>query len=154
MKRLMAAFVVLVASCGSPEKQSPAVTRARQTDNIYEALFRHQMQPYGPPLIIFLEINGANPSDKFMARFADDTQSVKKRSAAKSAGPGGTVVDTMTGAAGVRLSAGPITWLDDVKVQVEGGYVRAGKHGRGGDFVLELRDGEWIVTGETPTWES
>ena len=44
--------------------------------------------------------------------------------------------------------------VSDTKVEVSGGYYEAGLSSSGNTYIVELKEGKWVVTGDTMHWIS
>ena len=123
------------------------IDRAIQEDDIRESVFRYRMDnPHrdGP---FFLSINGKDPSDTFMARFANADRKVKKTSQSyfkKDPFPG-WLRDRSTDEQGVSFSVGAISWLSPERVEVGGDMYCGGLCADAGKYRLEKKQGRWVV---------
>ena len=118
-----------------------------QENDIWEAVFRYRIDSMGSDFPFFLSIDGKDPSDSFMARFASSRAHVKKDSGsyyAKEPSPG-SLRDRSTGEKAVRLSAGPVTWISSDLVEVRGGMYCGGLCADAGIYRLAKRNGLWTV---------
>jgi hypothetical protein len=135
--------------------RSPA-DRAIQEDYIRESVFRYRlehMQGNGP---FFLSIDDKDPSDTFMARFANSNKTVKKGSGSyfkKEPFPG-WLLDRSTDEKGVSFSVGPISWLSTDRVEVRGGMYCGGLCADGGIYRLTKKNGRWVVDEYKIRWVS
>ena len=121
--------------------------RAIQEDDIRESVFRYRMDhPHreGP---FFLSIDGKDPSDTFMARFASADQKVKKASQSyfKSTLPRTGLRDRSTDEHGVWFSVGAISWLSLDRVEASGGMYCGSLCADEGIYRLRKKDGHWVV---------
>lgn len=126
--------------------RSPA-DRAIQEDDIRESVFRYRMDhPHrdGP---FFLSIDGKDPSDTFMARFANADRKVKKASQSyfKSTLPRTGLRDRSTDEHGVWFSVGAISWLSLDRVEASGGMYCGSLCADGGIYRLRKKNGHWVV---------
>lgn len=120
--------------------------RSITEDDIREAVFRYQFlqQTNG---VCFLKVNGHDPSDEFMRRFAGQVRPVQKASQGDA---DGSVASKGTRQKGVVFNVGSIrwiTWIRGTEVEVSGDY-------RGGDsgaawytYSLKSENGSWTVWG-------
>lgn len=127
--------------------RSPA-DRAIQEDDIRESVFRYRMdhpQGDGP---FFLSIDGKDPSDTFMARFANSDRKVKKASQSyfKKDPPPGWLRDRSTNEQGVSFLVGSISWIAPDRVEVRGGMYCGGLCADAGTYRLEKKRERWVVT--------
>ena len=143
---LLAGGVCLSAA----EKKTPpghdkSITRAQALE-IAEATFRYQFkhnasgQQQKAPAY-FLSLFGKDPDDAFLKRFEGHKPPVKKGSAFE---VGKGLLFTV-----VRMRR-----ASNVMVEVSGGYYEAGLSSSGNTYVVELKDGKWVVTGDTMHWIS
>jgi hypothetical protein len=84
---VLALACVLYGSCKSLPiptliLRAPA-DRSIQEDDIREAVFRYRISSENPNSRVFLMIDGKDPTDTFMTRFAESNPSVKKASGAQ-----------------------------------------------------------------------
>ena len=126
--------------------RSPA-DRAIQEDDIRESIFRYRMNyPHrdGP---FFLNIDGKDPSDTFMARFANVDRKVKKASQSyfRKDPSSGWLRDRSTDEQGVWFSVGAISWLSLDRVEVRGGMYCGGLCADWGVYRLKKKNGRWAV---------
>ena len=105
--------------------------------------------------VYFLEVNGEDPSDPFMKRFAGHAPIVKKVSEAlTSAGETTGVVDKVTGQHGLIFNQGAIQWIEDDVVEVSGGYFEAGLSASGNIYSFTKENDKWSVTKNKVDWIS
>jgi len=99
---------------------------------------------------VLLGINGEDPSDSFIARFASSKKTVKKVSQSyfkRNPFPG-SLRDRSTDERGVSFSVGgPISWLSSDRVEARWGMYCGGLCADAGVYRLEKRRGSWEVTG-------
>jgi hypothetical protein len=135
--------------------RSPA-DRAIQEDDIRESVFRYRMDyPHrdGP---FFLSIDGKDPSDTFMARFANPDRKVKKASQSyfRKDLPHGRLCDRSTEEPGVAFSVSTISWLSLDRVEVGGNMYCGGLCADGGIYRLRKKGGRWVVDDYKVRWVS
>jgi hypothetical protein len=120
--------------CSSPPEPVPPDRDAQALD-VYEAVFRHQLQKYAPGrparTTFYLFIDSHDPSPEFLQRFARQKPPVKKGSRSQ---PG----------KGVNLHVENLHWLDEHTALVKGGHAD-GKDGSGNRYRVERRAGKWVV---------
>lgn len=122
------------------------VNRQIQEDRIYEAVVRDLIESNRLRGTVFLNIDHADLSDEFMARFASSGVTVKRTSE-------GYIdqrilrsrVDRSTGKAGVDLSMGSIGWLYGDRVEVQVDLICGPLCGCGGIYQLVKPRGRWTV---------
>jgi hypothetical protein len=95
----------------------------------------------------FLSIDGNDPSDTFMARFANPDRKVKKASQSyfRKDLPHGRLCDRSTDEPGVAFSVDTISWLSLDRVEVGGNMYCGGLCADGGIYRLRKKDGRWVV---------
>ena len=135
--------------------RSPA-DRAIQEDAIRESVFRYRMDVPHRDLAFFLNIDGKDPSDTFMARFDKADRKVKKASQSyfKRDPSGLWLRDRTTGEPGVELSVSTINWLSVYRVEVSGGMYCGGLCADGGIYRLSKKGGRWVVESYEEHWVS
>lgn len=138
--RCISVPVLLLAS------RSP-VDRSLQEDDIRESIFRYRMEKLKSGGPFFLSINGKDPSDSFMARFASSKHKVKKasRSYFKKDPFPGWLRDRSTDEQGMSFSVGSITWLSPDRVEARGGMYCGGLCADAGTYRLEKKGERWVV---------
>jgi len=121
--------------------------RAIQEDDIREAVFRYGIERTQGNRSIFLNIDGKDPSDTFMARFSKSDPPVKKASGSyfKENPFPGWLRDRSTDERAVSLSVGPISWISVDKVEARGGEYCGGLCGQWGIYRLRKKGGRWEV---------
>jgi hypothetical protein len=126
--------------------RSPA-DRAMQEDEIRESVFRYRMDLRHRDGPFFLSIDGKDPNDTFMTRFANADRKVKKESQAyfKKDPPPGWLRDRSTDEQGVAFSVGAISWLSLNRVEVRGGMYCGGLCADWGIYRLKKKNGRWAV---------
>lgn len=132
--------------------RSPA-DRAIQEDLIRESVFWYRLehvQGNGP---FFLSIDGKDPSDTFMARFATSSKAVKKASGSYFE-KDGWLRDRSTGEKGMEFSVKQISWLSSDSVEIHGGTYCGGLCADGGIYRLRKKGGRWEVKGYEEQWVS
>lgn len=123
------------------------VERSLEEDNIRECIFRYRMDKSKSSGPFFLSINGKDPSDSFMARFASSKKQVKKASQSyfkKDPFPG-WIRDRSTDKQGMSFSVSSINWLSSDRVEVRGGMYCGGLCADAGVYRLEKKGARWIV---------
>jgi hypothetical protein len=126
---------------------APLFDRSAQEDNIRESVFRYRMAESRSSGPFFLSIDGNDPSDAFMARFATSDRKVKKASESqyvKDPSPG-WLRDRSTGEQGISFSADAISWLSSDRVEVRGGMYCGGLCADAGVYRIEKKQGRWVV---------
>jgi hypothetical protein len=126
-------------------------SRRIEEDRIREAALRYLIETT-VRLPVFLKIDGKDPSDKFMAQFADLKPAVKKGSEAECTIRG--CFDRSTGERGVVLSVSSITWSFGDCVEVKGGFHCGPLCGSGGVFEVMKNSGHWKVQSYRKQWDS
>lgn len=121
-------------------------------DEIMEATFRYQFPHNASAMqqnakLYFLSIDGADPSDGFMQRFAGHDPAVKKVSSSTSGTDG--VTDNQTGEKGIIFRVETIKRVNATTVEVKGGYYEAGLSASGNTYYLKNNGPGWVVTKAT-----
>jgi hypothetical protein len=139
-----------LASCATPNPLAivPRVPpdRSVQEDNIRESIFRYLMMTRNFDST-FRSIDGKDPNDEFMTRFAGSNVHAKKASGAyfkKQPFPG-WLRDRSSGRKAVELSVGPISWISVTRVEVLGGSYCGGLCADAGVFRVVKKNGYWTV---------
>lgn len=143
-------YIFLAACAGAPLRPLASRVppdRTVQEDKIREAVFLYLIKTRGYQGSIFLNIDGKNPDDEFMACFTGSKPLVKKASGAyfkKEPFPG-WLRDRSNGQKAVELSVGAISWFTATKVEVRGGSYCGGLCGDWGVFRVVKKNSEWTV---------
>ena|SRR6266404_3549122 len=126
-------------------------SRRIEEDGIREAVFRDFIGSTAR-WHVFLEIDGNDPSDKFMAQFADLKPAVKKGSEVECTIRG--CFDRSTGERGVVLSVSSINWSFGDRVEVKGRFHCGPLCGSGGVFEVMKNGGQWKVQTYSKQWDN
>ena len=135
-----------------------------EIEDIREATFRHQfgMNASGQQTsakVYFLSITddktgkSIDPSAAFLKRFAGNQPRVGGVSECKASAEKG-VLDIKTGEQGLIFSVDTIRWISETKVAVGGGSYEAGLSASGNTYMLEKKDGKWVVVKDVRNWIS
>jgi hypothetical protein len=112
-----------ITYAGMISRMTPIPTgadRRAEEDNIREAIVRDWAGPKGLKRLIFVSIDGHDPSDEFLARFADLRPTlVKKSSEQRFDISSEHLVDRSTGQRGVSLSINSVKWLFGDRAEAE-----------------------------------
>lgn len=142
--------------CVVPAESGP---REAAEDDIREVVFRYmfappQKEPLTPGYvssykIYFIQVDGKDPSDVFLKRFARYDPPVKKYSAGfidreHLTGPT-PVRDRTTGLGGKIFHVGSITWLRKDRVRLRAGYFVGGKNAGSDQFILTRKGNTWSI---------
>ncbi|MGH9509955.1 MAG: hypothetical protein ACRD2M_08460 [Terriglobales bacterium] len=137
--------------------------RSIQEDDIREAVFRYRIKERYTEFSqspSFLTIDGKDPSDAFMARFAGAKPPVKKGSGAyvkenpftemvgdpnKRPPLEGMLRDRSNDKKAFSVHVGEISWMTPALVEVKGGTYCGWTCGDGGLFRVVKKDGQWRV---------
>jgi hypothetical protein len=114
-----------------------------QEDDIREAVFRYRISSKNSNSRVFLRIDGKDPSDTFMARFADLNPPVEKASGARLKST--WLRDGLTGEQAVELSVGSISWISVDRVEVPGSSYCGMRCADVGIYRVVKRNGHWVV---------
>ena len=127
-------------------KTDTSISSAKGEDDIREAVFRYRMEKLRSDELIFLSINGRDPSNEFMARFARSQRKIKKASQSYVAQNGiPSLRDRTSDQPGWKFSANAITWVSSGRVEVQGDMYCGGLCADSGRYVLERKQGRWVV---------
>jgi hypothetical protein len=107
-------FFAGLASYPIPLFATESPGRAVEEDNIREAVFRYRIIGWKSKGPFFLTIDGQDPTDSFMARFA----SSKSEAYFKKEPIPGWLRDRSTDEEGISFSVKPIRWLSPDRVEV------------------------------------
>jgi|NGEPerStandDraft_6_1074524.scaffolds.fasta_scaffold57598_1 hypothetical protein len=154
---LLAFLVCVTIACSAADRDS-------QIDDIREATFRYQFaknasgqqataKVYFLSFIVPGKLDGHDPSDDFMKRFAGHNPRVAKASQAKTS-KDDVVRDSKTGEQGLIFSLNAIHWKSDTEVEVSGGYYEASESASSNTYYLVKKSGKWIVERDVMDWIS
>jgi hypothetical protein len=131
-------------------------------DQVREALFRYLFEhnesgSKDSAKVYFLAIvdergKQQDPSREFLARFAGHRPRVEPVSRMASNATFEGVRHRETGDRGLLFHVGAITRVSDDAVEVEGGYYEANLSASGGTYLVERKDGVWVVTKPKMIW--
>ena len=122
---------------------------------ILESVFRYQIAQCAEntSLTVFLlSVKEKDPSDEFMKRFADESVSVKRRSALTKSERTHEFIDKESGKFAALLSFDKLKFLEEGRAQVEGSCGYAEWAARGYRYSLVREEKRWIVKRADPTW--
>jgi hypothetical protein len=140
----------VVAASGQDSNQ-----KGEFDSEIAESVFRYQITQCAENMsvtVFLLSVRGADPSDEFMKRFADESVSVKKRSALATSERTHEFIDKESGKFVALLSLDKLKFLEENRAQVEGGCGYADFAARGYRYDLVREKNRWIVKRANPTW--
>lgn len=123
--------------------------------SIAESVFRYQIKKCAENTslkVFLLSLQGKDPSDELMKRFADDSISVKKRSALATSETNNEFVDKESGKPAALMSIDTLKFLKDGGAEVEGSCGYADWAARGYRYSLVREENRWIVKRADPTW--
>src|SRR5208282_4858605 len=123
------------------------VDRPIQEDDIRESVFRYRMDLPKRNCPFFLSIDGKDPNDAFMRRFAALKTPVKKGSGSyfkKEPFPG-WLLDRSNNERAISFSVGTISWMSLDRVEVRGGMYCGGLCADAGIYELRKKNGRWVV---------
>ncbi len=123
--------------------------REQELDDVREATFRHLFTRNGSAHpesagVYCLSIDGQDPADHFMSRFAGNKPSAKKKSLC-SVSPTQGVRDNETGQRGLAFGIEKVTLKWGSRAEVECGYYEHGFSAEGYTYDLEKVGGLWKV---------
>jgi hypothetical protein len=117
--------------------------RLMQEDDIREAVFRYRISSENSNSRVFLMIDGKDPTDTFMTRFAESNPSVKKASGAQLSSE--WLRDRITGEQAVELSVGSISWISVDRVELPGSSYCGVRCADFGIYRVLRKSGRWVV---------
>ena len=127
--------------------------RRTEEDNIDESVFQYMIESNNLRGPIYLGVEGKDPSDELMARFANLNLGVKRLSEADRFPLRGWV-DPATGKHGVMLSVLSVKWSFWDRAEVRGGLQCGSLCGRGGVYEVVKSRGRWKVETYSGQWVS
>ena len=122
---------------------------------IAESVFRHQIKECAENTslrVFLLSLQGKDPSDELMKRFAGDSITVKKRSALARSETNNEFIEKESGKSAALLSIDKLKLLKDGGAEVEGSCGYADWAARGYKYSLVREEKRWIVKHADPTW--
>ncbi len=122
--------------------------RSAEEERIYEAALRHLLQSNTYKRQIYLGINGKDPSDEFMRRFAESNLAVKKVSTFRG------WFNSSLGERSIVLMVSSIKWSAGDRVEVKGGITCGPLCGSGGVYELVKDRWLWMVESYRKQWDS
>ena len=139
----------------------PPVSIDTNRDDIAEAVFRHQLF-WAKAGAYYLEIDGGDPSEEFLRRFADLPVRIKAASEAQRPRWNGGdfdrsyVTDKETGMPGTifRVESVRRSWKNPCTVAVKGGYYCGVLAASGNTYWVAWLGGQWTVVDEFMHWIS
>jgi hypothetical protein len=144
----------------APNAQAAALEPDRsQEDAIREVVIRDLLKKADSREIFFLMFDrDTDPSAPFLARFADLKLRIRKRSDAhgvKSTDDDHQFwFDRSTGQPGSLVGATELRWIDQSQVEVEGVSYTGKLNASGFLYVIENKDGKWVVVKKEGAWEA
>lgn len=141
-----ALFIISLVFCFSCSPSSK-INRIKAQNDIREAIFRYQFAQFqhSSARVYFLTIEGQDPSEDFMQKFAESKSFVKKGSEARQA-PHAVV--SATGERGVVCDVGPVKWLDEKSVEVIASYQVGNQSAAHFTLTVKSEQGKWKITGK------
>lgn len=161
MKSLLVVLLCgLLAGCAtrSPAPPKPPVLLSQDEADIYEAVFRHQFEQNASGAqqsagTYFVQIQGSDPPEEFLRRFAGQAPPVKRGSEACHAGDS-SIYDRQTGKRSLMFKAGKIGRIGKNTAEVEGGYYEGNLSASGNTYRLVRHGSRWKVIADTMSWIS
>ena len=136
-----------ITYAGMVSRMTPIPTgadRKAEEDNIREAIVRDWAGPKGLKRPIFVSIDGHDPSDEFLARFADlRPPQVKKYSEHRFDIASDHLVDRSTGEHGITLSISTVKWRFGDRAEAEVAVLCGSLCGVGGVFEMVKKRSRW-----------
>jgi hypothetical protein len=147
-----------ITYAGMISRMTPIPTGADRTaeeDNIREAIVRDWAGPKGLKRLVFVSIDGHDPSDEFLARFADLRPTlVKKASEQRFDIASHQWVDQSTGERGVSVSVNSIKWLFGDRAEAEVAMRCGSLCGVGGVCEMVKKKSRWTREALLRQWVS
>jgi hypothetical protein len=145
---LLVFLVCVTITCSAADRDS-------QIDDIREVTFRYQFaknasgqqataKVYFLSFVVPGKLEGHDPSDDFMKRFAEHKPRVAKASQAKTS-MDDVARDSKTGEPGLIFSLSAIDWKSDTEVEICGGYYEASESASWNTYYLVKKSGKWVV---------
>lgn len=134
----------------SPQSPRVASIQARKSEeeNIREIVFRYVIGHHNPShlKVIFLSVQGKDPSSALLARFASIAPPIKpfSRAALKNL----IYVERGTTDQGTLYSIGSINWKSNILTTVESSWMNGRKGGVLYRYTVKQKNGKWQVTSE------
>ena len=117
--------------------------------DVVESVFRYQITQCAEGMtltaVFLLSVQGKDPSDEFMKRFAKESVSVKKKSAVANSEQTNEFIDKESRKFAAVLSVDKLKFLEDGKAEVEGSCGYADWAARGYRYSLVREKDRWIV---------
>jgi hypothetical protein len=167
---------LLVSSCALSQVAPASSSKSADEDDIYALVIQSQMEQWVRDgdkseaeaktksdksiakflnfRTFFVEVNGKDPSNEFLARFHNIPRTVKKVSDAIPEKVPHTPVDRATNHMGIIFSAEKLRWIDKDSVEVEGGYYCGGLCAAGITFRVKRENGKWRIKSSQMNWIS
>jgi hypothetical protein len=148
------AVILISLSLVSP---SICAQKPRQNEEfnpeIVESVFRYQITKCAENMsvaVFLLSVQGKDPSDEVMKRFADDAIRIRKRSMLSD--PTHEFIDKASGKFAVLLSVDKLKLIEEERAEVSGSCGFANGTARGYKYNLVKEENGWIVRRAKPTW--
>jgi hypothetical protein len=120
-----------------------------------ESVFRYQIIKCAENMsvaVFLLSVQGKDPSDEVMKRFADDAIRIRKRSMLGQSDATHEFIDKESGKFAVLLSVDKLKLIGEDRVEVSGSCGFADGAARGYKYSLVKEENGWIVKRAKPTW--
>jgi len=125
----------------------------RQDNDIREAVIRYLAKDWaGQELVFFISVEGKDPSDEFMSRFKDLSNTVKVFSASKY--EDSLIHDKSTGRPGIVFAVEKVTWVTTKKAELDGSYECGGLCAGGSRYRITFDGKKWVVEPGDTIWAS
>ena len=139
---------------------SPSICAQKPRQNeefnpeIVEAVFRYQITKCAQNTsvaVFLLSVQGKDPSDEVMKRFADDAIRIRKRSMLGQSDPTHEFIDKESGKFAALLAVDKLKLIEEDRAEVSGscGFPYGA---RGYKYSLVREENGWIVKRAKPTW--
>jgi len=174
---ILIALGALPATVSAPQDAKNASERALAEDDIREVVLRKEMLEWAQGgdkdeaeaksesdkavaqhlnfKVFFVAVDGKDPDDQFLKRFANIPRIIKKQSESEiNKKTRLAVVDKKTHQFGIIFYADKVHWENDSSVEIDGGYHCDGLCGAGITYVVSRENGKWVVKSERMNWIS
>lgn len=138
-KLVILGLVTLLAACAPGD---------REVSDIREATFRHLFATWGraqAPPVYCLSIEGHDPADDFMRRFANNMSAVTKGSRCSFPASGSGPIENDTRRPAATFGVGEVTLRWGGRAEVEGWYSQHLFNASHNTYFLEKKDGVWKI---------
>jgi hypothetical protein len=147
---LISLTLLTVSICGQKAVQNEEIN-----PGIVESVFRYQIAKCAENTsvaVFLLSVQGKDPSDEVMKRFAHEAAWVKKKSSLGKFEATNEYIDKESGKFAVLLSIDKLNLMEENQAEVAGSCGYADFAARGYKYSLVREEKGWIVRRAEPTW--